>query len=184
MAAALRVAACNLRFLQSDSVQTVFRGTKKSMASNEPKRRSRTLVDPEVQGSLLRKIALQWGLLFIANTLGLMIWLRMFEQPEVGWGETFADCLRRFLPFFVISIAFIPAFMWDTLKATNRFAGPMMRLRAALAEASRGRTVKPLNFRGNDFWQEAADHFNALIEHRSKTTPLGRNSDSNSTPHS
>lgn len=148
------------------------------MPNNQLKRRSRTLVDPEVQGSLLRKIALHWGLLFLANTLGLMIWLRMFEQPEVGWGETFADCLRRFLPFFVITIALIPAFVWDTLRATNRFAGPMMRLRTALADASRGRAVKPLNFRGNDFWQEVADHFNVLIERRSEASPVGRSTDS------
>lgn len=142
------------------------------MAKNLMNGRSRTLVDPEVQGSILRKIFLHWALLLVANTLGLVIWLRMFEQPEAGWGETFVDCFRRFFPFFVISVAFIPAFVWDTLKATNRFAGPMLRLRMALADASRGRAVKPLRFRENDFWQEVADDFNTLIEHRSETPPV------------
>jgi hypothetical protein len=135
------------------------------MASPQPRRR-RNLVDPVVQGNLLRKVALHWGFLFLANTLGLMVWVRMFEEPGTSWQATFVECLQRFLPFFVISIALIPAFVWDTLKTTNRFAGPMLRLRNALAEAARGRAVKPLHFRGDDFWQEAADHFNALMDRR------------------
>lgn len=134
------------------------------MSPSNTKRRHRTLVDHEVQGRLLRKISLQWATLFIANTLGLMIWLRMFEQPDATWGETLGDVTRRYLPFFVISTALIPAFLWDTLKTTNRFAGPIMRLRAALADASRGQAVKPLRFRTSDFWRDIADDFNTLVK--------------------
>lgn len=126
-------------------------------------RRKRSLVDTEVQGSLLRKLAFHWSIFFVANTLALIIWIRMFEQPEQGWGATFLESLRRFLPFYVISLALIPAFIWDTLQLTNRFAGPIMRLRGALADAARGRAVKPLVFRGGDFWQEIAENFNLVV---------------------
>ncbi len=110
-------------------------------------KRKTTLVDPEVQGSVLRKISIHWIVFFICNSIALMIWIRLFEQPDADWGQTFGDTLRRFLPFFVITAALIPAFVWDTLKLTNRFAGPIMRLRSALADASAGRGVKPLQFR-------------------------------------
>jgi hypothetical protein len=126
-------------------------------------RRSKTFVDPEVQGGLIRKIVFHWMLLFVCNSVALMIWLRLFEQPDASWGQTFSDCVRRFLPFFVITMALIPAFVWDTLKLTHRFAGPVVRLRAALADASRGRSVPPLHFRSNDYWAEIADNFNALL---------------------
>ena len=95
--------------------------------------------------------------------LALIIWIRMFEQPEQGWGPTFLESLRRFLPFYVISLALIPAFIWDTLQLTNRFAGPILRLRGALADAARGRAVKPLVFRGSDFWREIAKDFNRVV---------------------
>lgn len=131
-------------------------------------RRARSFVDPEVQGGLLRKIAIHWTLLFTVNALALVIWVRMFEQPEASWGATFGDCVRRFLPFFVITMLLIPAFIWDTLKITSRFAGPVLRLRAALASAAQGREVQPLHFRNNDFWQEIADDFNALVERHKK----------------
>ncbi|QEG39901.1 hypothetical protein [Roseimaritima ulvae] len=133
------------------------------MAKTTQRRRRQSLVDTEVQGALLRKLAFHWGIFFVANTLALMIWIRMFEQPENGWGETFLESLRRFLPFYIISLALIPAFIWDTLQLTNRFAGPIMRLRGALADAARGRSVSPLAFRGSDFWREIADNFNVVV---------------------
>ena len=137
-------------------------------------RRVRSFVDPEVQGGLLRKIAIHWTLLFVVNALALVIWVRMFEQPETSWGETFGDCVRRFLPFFIITVVLIPAFVWDTLKITNRFAGPVLRLRAALADAAKGRDVQPLHFRNNDFWQEIAEDFNGLVNRQKQN---GKSSD-------
>ena len=133
------------------------------------KRRNRSFVDPEVQGGLLRKITLHWILLFVVNSLALVIWVRMFEQPETSWSATFGDCIHRYLPFFIITMVMVPAFLWDTLKITNRFAGPVLRLRACLADASRGRTVEPLHFRDNDFWQEMAEDFNRLVSRQNQS---------------
>jgi hypothetical protein len=127
-------------------------------------KRKKTLVDPEVQGGLLRKIAIHWILFFLCNAIALMIWIRLFEQPDADWGQTFGDTMRRFFPFFVVTMALIPAFVWDTLKLTHRFAGPILRLRATLADASEGRAVAPLHFRTNDFWQEIACNFNLLMQ--------------------
>ena len=126
-------------------------------------RRRKALVDPEVQGGVLRKVFTHWILFFVCNALALTIWIRLFEQPEIGWGQTFLDTMVRFLPFFVITLALIPAFVWDTLKLTNRFAGPMLRFRAALRDAREGRPVPPLQFRDSDFWKEIADNFNAVV---------------------
>ena len=138
------------------------------MTSTTTKRR-KALVDPEVQGGILRKIAVHWVIFFICNAMALMIWIRLFEQPDADWGQTFGDTLRRFLPFFIITIALIPAFVWDTLKLTNRFAGPILRLRSALADASEGRAVQPLHFRSSDFWQEIAVNFNKLMDRQTET---------------
>ncbi|MEL6896575.1 MAG: hypothetical protein AAFP90_10765 [Planctomycetota bacterium] len=118
------------------------------------------MVDPEVQGSILRKIALHWVLLFLANTLALVVWMRLFVTPDGTWGDLLTQCAQRYLPFFVVSLALIPAFVLDTMKMTNRFAGPILRLRNALADVAAGRAIKPLRFRDNDFWQSIATDFN------------------------
>ncbi len=131
-----------------------------------PVKRTRTLVDTEVQGSLIRRVALHWLVFFLCNTLALLFWVRLFEHPEGPWSETFGDTFRRFLPFFVITIALIPAFVWDTLKLSHRFAGPITRLRNALKDLTEGRAVAPLKFRENDFWQEIAANFNEAMRLR------------------
>ena len=140
----------------------VSRYSTMSMSQPTTKRR-RALVDPEVQGDVLRKIAIHWVVFFICNACALTIWIRLFEQPDADWGQTFGDTIKRFLPFFIITMALIPAFVWDTLKLTNRFAGPILRLRSTLADASRGLKVAPLHFRTNDYWQEIAQNFNAVM---------------------
>jgi len=58
----------------------------------------------------------------------------------------------------------LPVFLFDTLRLTSRFAGPALRLRAALSDASQGLPVRPIQFRHDDFWQEMADSFNTLME--------------------
>ena len=129
---------------------------------NKP--RKQLLVDKEVQGSLLRKVSIHWTAFFVCNAIALTIWIRVFERPDVGWAETFQDTLRRFLPFFVINLALIPAFIRDTLKVTNRFAGPISRLRKALRLAADGEPVDRLTFRETDFWSEVAKDFNRVVD--------------------
>jgi hypothetical protein len=133
-------------------------------------RRGRTLVDTEVQGSLLRKISLHWGLFLFGNCLALVIWIRLLEQPDADWGETFSAFAERFMPFLIITIAMLPAFVADTLRLTHRFAGPILRLRSALTDAAAGREVQPLQFRQNDFWREIAENFNNVMSQRATTS--------------
>jgi hypothetical protein len=147
------------------------------MAQINHSRRTRTFVDPEVQGGLLRKITLHWVVLLTVNAMMLVVWTRLFEQPEIGWQDTMTACFQRFLPFFVISIAIAPAFLWDTLKLTHRFAGPALRFRAALSDAAQGRPVAPMNFRHSDFWQEMADDFNILLERQEDALAQHRDAD-------
>jgi hypothetical protein len=56
----------------------------------------------------------------------------------------------------------LPLFLRDTLKLSNRFAGPMYRLRMALKSMVSEGTLKPIKFRDGDFWQEAAEDFNVV----------------------
>ena len=46
---------------------------------------------------------------------------------------------------------------------SNRFAGPMVRVRWTLQRIAEGEDVKPLSFREGDFWQEFSDDFNAAM---------------------
>lgn len=135
-------------------------------ANTHPPRRERstTVVDRAVQYGVVKKIAFHWVIFFVCNSVALLLWLRLFEHPDLTWQHSFEDCVRRFMPFFLISLALIPAFVLDTLKLTNRFAGPIMRLRTEITNAAEGRPVTKLSFRTNDFWRDVADSFNRMAQ--------------------
>ena len=129
-------------------------------------RRKRILTDDEVQGGLFRKLCGQWLLLLLANGIGLTVWLRLFEMPDMNWATIAEEGFHRYIPVIVISTILLPAFMWDINRTTHRFAGPIGRLRKALSDAAVGKHVEPLSFRSNDYWSAIATDFNRLISRK------------------
>jgi hypothetical protein len=78
--------------------------------------------------------------------------------------EAFQNGLKHSAPVFVLLLALIPAFVWDTMKLSHRFTGPMRRLRSAIHAAANGEDIEPLKFREGDFWSEVPADFNRMLE--------------------
>ncbi len=127
-------------------------------------RRATLVADPVVQFGLLRRIAIHWLLLFACNAVGLLLWVRLLELPDQPWGQSAAVVMQRFLPFFLITAAVLPAFVVDTLKLTNRITGPIRRLRGDLNRAAAGQPVDKLKFRTGDYFAEIAEPFNRIVD--------------------
>ncbi len=134
------------------------------MSNTQDKKRKVIFIDSEVQGGILRRIVCHWMMLVVCSTLMLMVWVRLFEAPEKSWEEVFQLCYTRFAPFMIVSLTLIPAFARDTVKFSNRFAGPMVRLRGALKMAGAGDAPKHISFRKGDYWQDIARSFNQLAD--------------------
>jgi hypothetical protein len=83
---------------------------------------------------------------------GLMMPIELYEQV-----------LSRFGPFLIVAFLLLPLVIWDYVRLTNRFAGPVLRLRRCMRKATAGENVQPITFRQNDFWAEFAQEFNALL---------------------
>ena len=56
----------------------------------------------------------------------------------------------------------LPMVVADVIRVSNRFAGPLVRLRRSMRALARGEHVEPIHFRKGDFWQEFAEEFNAV----------------------
>ncbi|SRR6056297_1131675 len=133
------------------------------MHESKPKR-SKILIDPQVQWSLALRILLHWGMLVICLLMiNSMIALLMMagHRPLSG---AFGDVLRDQVPLMVVLVVLIPVFIRDTLKMSNRFAGPMYRLRTGLAALHRGEDTQAIRLRERDFWQPIADDFNGVLK--------------------
>jgi hypothetical protein len=123
--------------------------------------RKRLFVDPKVQGALLLRAALYWVLGLLAITLMLLCW-RIMTGPARIFYTHFDDMWFHFGPALVASLALLPLVLFDVIKVSNRFVGPLLRMRREMRALARGEEVRPIQFRDDDFWREMADEFNAI----------------------
>jgi hypothetical protein len=123
--------------------------------------RRQLFIDRKVQGALLYQACMYWLLGLVVIFLGLLGWqiLRLSPRPLsahlMGMWHQYA---------VVVAILGIlgPVFVYDMVRLTNRFAGPMLRLRNGLQRLAQGERVEPIVFRKGDFWYEMAEAFNAV----------------------
>ena len=66
-------------------------------------------------------------------------------------------------PGLIASFILLPMVVVDIIRLSNRFAGPLVRLRRAMRALARGEHVQPIYFREGDFWQEFANEFNGIL---------------------
>ena len=126
-------------------------------------KRKRLFVDPHVQGALLARVLIYWLSCMIFGVLGLSLAQTLFE-PNQYFFQRFDDILREHWPILVMLIAALPFILYDALKASHKFAGPIFRLRRDLQRHARGERIKPIHFRTGDHWQDLADQVNRLVE--------------------
>ena len=128
------------------------------------KRQSR-YVDPKVQGALVRRFLFHWAAFMLTSFALLFVWqLLVSGDPIRGVGTVWNDIWTHNMPVFVTLVVLLPVLVLDTIKLSNRFAGPVVRLREALRDVADGREVEPLSFRQNDFWRDLPEIFNRAVE--------------------
>ena len=142
--------------------------------------RKKFFIDRDVQSALMRRIVLQWLLFLAVSLMVLPVWqLLMTGNLSGPFSQVIVNMWTQTAPVFVLLVALIPAFVWDSLTLSNRFAGPMCRLRGAMRRLAAGEDVEPLKFRKGDFWQDVGDDFNAVLE-RLASAESAKSADSDS----
>jgi len=123
-------------------------------------KRSRILVDRHVQGALVLRLLVYWAA-FLVSFLALYTLWSIFVDPLRPIREVFAEVGERAVPAVLASAWLLPVVLYDLVRLSNRFVGPVLRLRGALASLAKGETIPPVHFRKDDFWIDLAAQFNA-----------------------
>lgn len=63
---------------------------------------------------------------------------------------------------FVVSLLFLPLVIFDLIKFSNRFAGPVLNLRNKMNKLADGEEVEDIRFRPGDFYPDLMNNFNTL----------------------
>lgn len=125
--------------------------------------RSRILVDPKVQWSIAGRILCHWALFLICLiSIGTMVRV-IAGAGSQPFSESWRSALVSQIPNLGVMLLLLPVFLRDTLKLSNRFAGPMYRLRTALRTVAQEEECNAIKFRDGDFWHEAATDFNVVL---------------------
>jgi sensor histidine kinase YesM len=124
-------------------------------------RRQQFFLDKNVQTAITWRIAGYWCF-FLITTVNLVFFWRVFTGPTATLPEIIEELVERFYPALFASVALLPLVLFDAIRMSHRFVGPVYRLRAAMREIAAGRRTRQVKFRTNDYWQEMADEFNAV----------------------
>lgn len=154
--------ACAFLFLRGQIVRLV--------------KRRKLFVDSEVQGALLFRTVLYWFFLLTATSL-IMLCVSAIREPGDSLFAYYANFLEQHGILAFATLILLPIVLYDVLATSNRFAGPLFRMRRALRDLAAGKHVEPIQFRDKDFWREIAQEFNAVaayVEELKKQAAGGR----------
>ncbi len=126
--------------------------------------RRQLFVDRQVQGALLVRIAAYWCFSVLTICL-ITLCVRAITYPDRPFLEYFAisEFFVQYGPLILTSSILVPLIMFDVVAVSNRFVGPLLRMRRSMRDLAAGNPVEPIHFREKDFWQEIAQEFNLVV---------------------
>jgi len=138
--------------------------------------RRHLFVDPKVQGALVIRVVLYWFVSLFAVGVFLLCW-RVMEAPKAPLDMHCEDLWTHYGPACLASLILLPLVIVDLLRLSNRFVGPLLRLRRSMRKLARGEYVEPILFREDDFWRDFAEEFNAVVAKVQKDSPTAIGTD-------
>lgn len=157
--------SCYSRLLARNLTILEVRSTESSPMSRKPPERltrRQLFVDPEVQGALVARAIIYWIVCTLSIALLLLCW-RVLTGPVRPIWFHLENMWFFHGPALIASLLVLPVAIMDMIRVSNRFAGPMTRLRHGMRALAKGRKVSPMEFRKDDFWYEFAEEFNAVV---------------------
>lgn len=127
--------------------------------------RKKYFVDRQVQGALVCRTVAYVSLVLMLVSLLSALCVTVMEGPLSG-SQLAERMWSKLGPAWVASILLIPIVVIDCIRLSNRFAGPMLRLRRAMKDLAAGKDVAMIKLRKGDFWYDFAEDFNGMLIER------------------
>jgi hypothetical protein len=136
--------------------------------------RKQLLVDHQVQIPILQRM----GFYMLACAVYFMVvlfWAESTRHGHESFSRTLTLCFDVMICWAPGAMLLAPIIAYDVLIFTNKFAGPMFRLRREMQSLVDGQSTNPVHLRNEDCWPEMIVLFNEiqaeLIELRAATAP-------------
>ena len=131
-------------------------------------KRSKVYVSRAIQGRLIKRLVAMWILyhLFLWNCLFLSEGV-IGKRPQPV-GELYTAFFAEHVFLFTCAVAILPIVIWDMVKTTHRFAGPLVRFEHALKAMARGERLDQIKLRKGDMTLEFLDVFNDYVQYHNR----------------
>jgi hypothetical protein len=104
-------------------------------------------------------------MLIASITFCYLLVMQLFTTGfEISIPDTIGLLWEKYGLLAVVLAVLSPVFIYDSIKLSNRFAGPMISFRTALRALAKGEEIGQLRFRRGDFWPEFANDLNAVAK--------------------
>lgn len=123
--------------------------------------RKRYFIDPAVQAGLMKRLVVYIGASMIFLTLPLAF-AKTVMHPEIMFTEHVLTVYATHWPILLMMVAFLPFALNDAVRFSNRFAGPIYRLRCELKRFENSQPMNRIKFRKRDFWHDLAESMNRV----------------------
>ena len=123
--------------------------------------RQQVWVDRSVQGVLVGRVILYWicGLLYVG--LGSACF-QYNQNPDWTLAKHAQVLFGQVWPWLPTAIILLPLAIYDVVRLSNLFAGPVYRLRKHFAALREDVACAPLLFREEDYWRDLAAPINDM----------------------
>jgi hypothetical protein len=118
-------------------------------------------IDRPIQGALVIRVLLYWCCT-LATQLLVMLVVAVFTSPIDTFYLKFRELTWNLQLTATASVLVLPFLVFDLIRLSHRWVGPVFRLRVAMQDLGRGEEVSPIRFRTGDYWQELAGDFNII----------------------
>ncbi len=123
--------------------------------------RQKVWIDTRVQGVLIGRIVLYWVSAMLYVSLGSACF-QYYQHPTWTLAKHFENLFTQFWPWLPSAILCLPLIIFDIVRLSNLFVGPIYRLRQHLDELNQDPNCRALKFRDDDYWQELAEPIHCL----------------------
>lgn len=125
--------------------------------------RKRYFIDPAVQAGLMKRLVVYIGASMIFFTMPIAF-AKTVMHPEIMFTEHVLTVYATHWPILLMMIAFLPFALNDAVRFSNRFAGPIYRMRCELKRFENRQPMNRIKFRKRDFWHDLADSMNMVSD--------------------
>ena len=123
--------------------------------------RQKDWIDNQVQGVLIQRVILYWlcGLIYIGLSTACF---QYYQNPDWSVGQHWSALLVQFGPWLPSFVLMLPLVIFDIVRLSNQFVGPVYRLKSHLNAITENANCPPMKFRDEDYWQELVVPINTL----------------------